>query len=452
MIKLPLPRNPVSLVGVLLTTLGATLFLIFFAADAFGLHSNPYMGIVFFIVLPSIFVAGLLLIPIGEYLHRRRLRMGKPDVWPRVDLNNPRHRNVVAIAFGLTVINLMIVSMAAYAGIEVMDSTAFCGTTCHTVMQPEHEAFKAGAHARVGCVGCHIGAGASWFVKSKLSGTRQVFAVAFNTYERPIPSPVRNLRPARETCEQCHWPERFHGDKVRVFRSYGNDEKNTVDETTLQMHIGGGVSANVAVTGIHWHTSAGTEIEYISTDDKRQVIPWVRLKDKDGNVREYTADGVKPSDLAKGERRRMDCVDCHNRPGHPFASTAEKAIDGAISAGEIPVSLPFIRREAVAAIKGTYPNQEAGTDAIAAKLREFYRTQQPQVYMTRRPEVERGVTAVLAVYKRNVFPAMNVTFGTYPNNIGHNDFPGCFRCHDDSHKAKDGRVISQTCDACHGMQ
>lgn len=189
-----------------------------------------------------------------------------------------------------------------------------------------------------------------------------------------------------------------------------------------------------------------------TTDAKRQVIPWVRLKDRDGNVREYTAEGVTAADLAKGERRRMDCVDCHNRPGHPFASTAEKAVDAALASGDLPLSLPFVRREAVAAVKGTYPNQQTATDAIAAKVREFYKTQQPQVYMTRRPEVERAVVSVLAIYSRNVFPAMNVTFGTYPNNIGHMDFPGCFRCHDDSHKAKDGRVISQTCDACHGIQ
>lgn len=452
MLKLPLPRNPISLVGVLLATLGAVLFLVFFAGEAFGLHTNPYMGIVFFLILPAIFVCGLILIPIGSWLHRRRIAAGKPDVWPRIDFNNPRHRNVVFVIAGLTVINVMIVSLAAYSGIEFMDSTAFCGTVCHEVMQPEHEAFKAGAHARVGCVQCHIGPGASWFVKSKLSGTRQVFAVALNTHERPIPSPVQNLRPARETCEQCHWPEKFHGDKVRVFREYGDDEKNTVTETVLQMHIGGGVDTNKPVTGIHWHVGAQTEIEYVTTDAKRQIIPYVWMKDRDGNVREYFQEGVRPEDLAKGERRRMDCVDCHNRPGHPFASTAEKAVDAALASGDVPMALPYIRREAVAAIKGTYPNQQAGTDAIAAKLREFYRTQQPQVYMTRRPEVERAVTAVLGLYTRNVFPTMNVTFGTYPNNIGHMDFPGCFRCHDDTHKAKDGRVISQECDRCHGMQ
>jgi hypothetical protein len=319
-------------------------------------------------------------------------------------------------------------------------------------MQPQYQAFQSGSHARVGCVGCHIGPGASWFVKSKLSGTRQVFAVALNTHDRPIPSPVQNLRPARETCEQCHWPERFHGDKVRTFKEYGDDEKNTVTETVLDMHIGGGQSANKPVTGIHWHTSASTEIEYITTDAKRQVIPWVRLKDRDGNIREYTAEGVTAADLAKGERRTMDCVDCHNRPGHPFAATPERAVDTALSLGDIPADLPFVRREAVAAVKGTYPNQQAATDAIAAKIREFYRTQQPQVYMTRRPDVERAALAAQGIYTRNVFPSMNVTFGTYPNNIGHTAFPGCFRCHDDSHKTKDGKAIPQDCELCHSIK
>jgi len=285
-----------------------------------------------------------------------------------------------------------------------------------------------------------------------MAGSRPLVSVTFNTFERPIASPVQDLRPARETCEQCHWPEKFHGDKVRVFRDYADDVKNTVTETTLLMHIGGGQDTHKPVTGIHWHTSAGTEIEYITTDTKRQVIPWVRLKDRDGNVREYLADGVSPADLAKGERRRMDCVDCHNRPGHPFASTPEKAVDAAINSGDLPVELPFVRREVVAALKDKYPNQATGTDTNAVRVREVDRTQQPELYMTPRPEVERAVTGALAIFSRNVFPTMNVTFGTYPNNIGHMDFPGCFRCHDDSHKAKDGKVISQECDRCHGIQ
>ena len=452
MIKLPLPRNPISLLGVLLATLGAVLFLIFALADAFGLHSNPYMGIVFFIVLPGIFLLGLLLIPIGGWLHRRRVAAGRTDEWPRIDFNNPRHRSVAFIVFGLTIVNLLIVSMAAYSSVEYMDSTAFCGTVCHEPMRPEHTAFQAGPHAGGTCVQCHIGPGATGFVRAKMAGTRQLYKVAFNSYARPIETPVRTLRPADETCGRCHFADRSHGDTIQTIREYGDDEKNTLTETTLQMHVGGGNAQSQPVTGIHWHASSGTHIEYVATDAKRQVIASVRLTAADGTVREYVADGAAAADIARGERHRMDCVDCHNRPGHPFAATAARAVDAALQAGELPSTLPFVRREAVAAVNGTYATAQAGADAIATKVRDFYRTQHPDVFAARRADIERAVSGAQAVYGRNVFPSMKVGFGTYVNNLGHVDSSGCFRCHDDNHKSKDGRVISQTCETCHGIK
>jgi len=453
MIRLPLPKNPFSLAGAILATISAALFLIVFFLDVLGLHTNPYLGIVFFIVFPSFFVIGLLLIPIGVWRDRRRRAAGKPEFhWLRIDLNDPRQRSVTFLIAALTVVNVVIVSLAAYSGVEYMDSVQFCGQVCHTVMQPEYAAYQDGSHSRVACVQCHIGPGAGWFVRSKLSGARQVIAVTLGTYSRPIASPVHNLRPARETCEQCHWPEKFHGDMVRVVHDYGEDEANTDSPTTLNVHVGGGSDRLGTATGIHWHMNIANEIEYIATDDKRQVIPWVRLKDRFGNVTEYTAEGVTPEELAKGERRRMDCVDCHNRPAHPFDPTPEKAVNRALSTGEMSPTLPFIKREATAALKETYPSETAAVDAIAARLREFYRTQQNAVYMARRQDVERAVTATQALYRRNVFPSMNVTWGTYPNNIGHMDFPGCFRCHDASHASKDGKIIPQACDLCHSIQ
>ena len=452
--RLPLPRNPISLTGALLATIGALLFLIFFFLELFGLHVNPYMGIVFFLILPGLFVAGLLLIPIGAWRERRRIRSGKQVAthWPRVDLNDARQRTFVFFFAIATIVNVVIVSLAAYSGIHYMDSNAFCGQVCHEVMEPEFVAFQDGPHSRVGCVQCHIGPGAPWFVRSKLSGARQVVAVSLGTFSRPIPSPVHNLRPARETCEQCHWPEKFHGDKVKIVREFADDEANTETTTTLQIHVGGGSDRLSIATGIHWHMNVANEIEYIATDDKRQVIPWVRLKDRYGNVREYQVDGVTPEDLAKGERRTMDCVDCHNRPSHFFDASAERAVDRALAMGEIPQTLPFVKREAVTALKKPYPSQNAAFDAVAVHLRDFYRTQYNDVYMGRRQEVERAVSGVQHLYRRNVFPSMNVTFGTYPNNIGHMDFPGCFRCHDDSHKTKDGKVIGQDCALCHEIK
>jgi hypothetical protein len=345
----------------------------------------------------------------------------------------------------------VIVSLAAYRGVEYMDSVQFCGQVCHTVMKPEFTAYQDGAHSRVACVDCHIGTGASWFAKSKISGARQVLAVTFHTYDRPIPSPVQNLRPARDTCEQCHWPEKFHGDKIVRVSEYAEDETNTESITTLQVHVGGGSERLGRAQGIHWHMNVANQVEYIATDDKRQVIPWVRVTDLSGNVREYVADGVKPEDLAKGERRRMDCMDCHNRPSHAMAATPERAVNDLIANGDIPKQLPFVRREAVKALKASYASQDAAEDGIARALREFYRVERNDVYMSHRADVEKAVRASAGVYRRNVFPEMNVQFGTYPNNIGHMDSPGCFRCHDDSHKTRDGKKIGQACDTCHAI-
>jgi hypothetical protein len=446
-------RNKLSMTGAVLTTLSAVLFLIVFLADLFGLHTNPYIGIVFFLILPGVFLVGLALIPSGAWMERRRRHRGRPLAhWPRLDMNDPVQRRGAFLFFVLTLANIVIVSLAAYRGIEYMDSIQFCGQVCHTVMKPEFTAYQDSAHSRVACVQCHIGAGASWFAKSKISGTRQVLAVSFHTYSMPIPSPVENLRPARETCETCHWPEKFHGDKVRVVSEYADDEKNTETTTTLNVHVGGGSERLGIAQGIHWHMNVANEVEYVTTDAKRQVIPWVRVKDRFGNVREYTAEGVKPEDLAKGERRRMDCMDCHNRPAHPMAATPERAVNELMSRGEIPRTLPFVHRETVKALKASYPTDDSAEQGISRSLRDFYRSQSNDIYMSKRQDVEKAVQGAIAIYRRNVFPDMNVQFGTYPNNIGHMDFPGCFRCHDDGHSTKEGKKIGQDCDTCHAIQ
>jgi nitrate/TMAO reductase-like tetraheme cytochrome c subunit len=448
-------RTPISVVGMVLTTISAVLFLVVFLADLFGWHTNPYLGIVFFLILPAVFLFGLALIPVGAWIERRRRARGRAPSevhWPRIDLNNPAQRKTAVIVFAVTMANIVIVSLAAYRGVEYMDSPQFCGQVCHRVMKPEFTAYQDGPHSRVTCVQCHIGPGASSFAKAKISGARQVLAVSFHTYSRPIPSPVQNLRPARDTCEQCHWPEKFHGDKVRRIYEFAADEKNTESVTVMQVHVGGGSERLGIAQGIHWHMNVANEVEYIATDDKRQVIPWVRVKDRFGNVREFSAEGVTAEQLARGERRRMDCMDCHNRPSHPMAATPERAVDELIARGAIPRTLPFVRREAVKALKVTYPTQEAAGEGISRTLRDFYRSQYPQAYMSQRPDVEKAVQATEGIYRRNVFPEMNVTFGTYPNNIGHMDFPGCFRCHDDNHKSKEGKAIGQDCESCHTIE
>lgn len=448
-------RNPVSVAGMVLTTISAVLFLIVFFAELFGFHTNPYIGIVFFLLLPGGFLVGLALIPVGAWLERRRRAAGRPPSelrWPRIDLNDPSQRRTAALIFALTIANVVIVSLAAYRGGEYMDSVEFCGQVCHSVMKPEFVAHQDAPHSRVACVQCHVGPGAAGFARSKASGVSQLVALAFDTVPRPIPAPVEAMRPASDTCERCHRPEKLHGDKIKRVYEYADDEQNTETVTTLRVHVGGGSARLGIATGIHWHMNLANEVEYIATDEARLEIPYVRVKDRFGSVREYVAEGMAPEQFAAGARRRMDCMDCHNRPSHPMAPSAERAVDEIIARGDIPKTLPFVRREVVKALKESYTDEGAALESIARALREFYRGDHEQVYATRRQDVEKAVAGAQGVYRRSVFPEMNVQFGTYPNHIGHVDSPGCFRCHDDRHMTTDGKVIGQDCGTCHTIE
>jgi nitrate/TMAO reductase-like tetraheme cytochrome c subunit len=358
-------------------------------------------------------------------------------------------RRALRLVLALTVVNVVLLGTASYRGVEYMDSTQFCGLACHSVMAPEYAAYLDSPHSRVACVECHIGPGASWFVKSKLSGARQVLAVTFNTHSRPIPSPVKELRPARETCEHCHWPQKFHGDMFLVRNRYGEDEKNTPATTVLVLKVGGRRSGGGV--GIHGrHLDDAVRIEYVSIDERRQVIPRVSITGADGKTVDYVSTEINatPEQLAKGERRQMDCVDCHNRPTHTF-ELPERAVDRAFSEGFLSRDLPFLKKKAVELLKATYPDRAAARERIAAGLTEFYKTTYPAAYGDHRALVEAASQKLVAIYERNVFPEMKVAWGTHPNNIGHEDFLGCFRCHDENHKSADGKTISQDCDACH---
>ena len=442
-----LARNPVSWAGGTVATTAAVLFLVLFVLELLGYLTNPYIGLLVFIAVPIAFVFGLLVIPLGMWWSRRRLR-SRPDEsqWPVFDLRNPAQRRVAAAVFILTVVNVMIVSLAAYGGVHYMESTEFCGEVCHTPMEPQYVAYKDAPHSRVACVSCHVGTGAGNFARAKAAGTRQLWQVATGGYTRPIPSPVHNMRPARETCEQCHWPEKLHGDRPRTIREYSDTETNTETATTFLVHVGGGSEKLGIATGIHWHMNIANRIEYIAEDAARQKIPFVRLTKGDGTVTEYAVAGTTEPQLRGGELRQMDCIDCHNQPAHRFEFTPQRAVDNAIAAGLLPRALPFARREAVAAISAQYPDRDTAMAGIATKLRDFY---QQNAASADQKVVEQAIRATQGIYSRNVFPRMAVKWGTYPNNLGHVDTPGCFRCHDDEHKAKDGRVIRQDCELCH---
>ena len=443
-------RHPVSLAGMAIASAMAVLFLVLLLLDSVGYLNNPYFGLLLFVAVPLAFVAGLLLIPLGLRLESRRRRRAPgepPSDWPVLDLRIARQRNWIAVFVLLTTVNLVLLSMASYGAVHYMESTEFCGQVCHTTMEPQFMAHQAGPHARVACVSCHVGPGVGALVESKMAGTRQLWQVITQNVPTPVPSPVHSMRPARDTCEQCHWPEYFHGNEARVIREYAEDEHNTETVTNLTLFVGGGSSTLGVGTGIHWHMNLYNEIEYITTDDEREVIPWVQLRQRDGTVEEFVVEGTTPEQLAAGERRRMDCMDCHNRPAHTFYATPQRAVNEALAQGRIPRDLPFVRREAVAAVSEPYGDKAAALQAIAARLREHYRAF-PSVDGRK---LELAIAGTQDVWARNVFPAMKVTWGTYPNQIGHDPAPGCFRCHDDNHKTKDGRVIRQDCELCHSM-
>jgi nitrate/TMAO reductase-like tetraheme cytochrome c subunit len=437
-------RNPVSLVGMVIATTMAVLFIALLLLDASGAFTNPYIGLLVFVTVPVIFVIGLLLVPIGGWWQRRRRRRDPALAdWPVIDLRDPRQRSIAATVLALTIVNIVIVSLAAYGGVHYMDSSQFCGQVCHTTMEPEYVAYQAWPHARVECAQCHIGPGTRALVQAKLAGTRQLYHVLTNQVPKPVPAPRELVSSPQETCARCHWPEQVHGDRLRVIREYANDEKNSESVTTLQLHVGGG-SARLGIgTGIHWHMNIQNRVDFVETANGE--IPYVRLTDAAGRVREFVGKGASREQYAAAPSHRMDCIDCHNRPAHTMFFSAERAIDTAIAQGRIPRELAFVRRESVAAVKASYPDAQSGRDRIASRLRDFY-AMRPG---TDARLVRRAVAGAQQVWSENVFPAMHVQWGTYANNIGHVDSPGCFRCHDDDHTASDGTAIRQDCELCH---
>lgn len=447
-----LSRNLVSEIGAGIAIVGLANLGFLIYLDVTRSHPNPYFGILTWIVAPAILIFGFAVFVVGMLMERRRRRRTAPDVvppYPTIDLNERRTRVItISIAIGLVLFVTMSV-IGSYQAYHYTDSDAFCGTMCHQVMHPEYTAYLQSPHARVGCAGCHIGSGAGWFVRSKLSGSYQVYAALTKKYPRPIPSPVENLRPAQETCEQCHWPEKFFGAQLKNFQHYAYDEESTPRDVQLLIKTGGGNGPEGG--GIHWHMNIANEVTYIATDRQRQVIPWVQLKDrKSGHVTVYKAEDSKLTDaqIAAASRRRMDCVDCHNRPTHIYVSP-DRSVDRALLTGAIDRSLPFAKQQAVAMLAKDYPSTDAALRGIANEYPAWYQQNQPAAFNAKRKEISAAVSTLQQIFKTTRFPEMRVDWRTHPNNVGHFNSAGCFRCHDDQHVSADGKRISKECNVCH---
>lgn len=444
-----LPRNLIGEAGLALALISAGNIALFTLIDFITEKPNPYVGILAYMVAPGFLVFSLALIALGVWRERKRTAEGVAR-YPSVDLNDPSTRSAVLAFASFFIVFVLLSTAGSYKAYEYTDSVQFCGVTCHTVMHPEYTAYQLSPHARVGCVECHVGAGATWYVKSKISGMRQVFAAALKTYPRPIPTPVHNLRPAQETCEQCHWPKKFYGGQLKVFTHYGSDEKNTPVQVQLLIRTGGGDPATGAPEGIHWHMNIANKIEYVAADEKRQVIPYVHVRDLQGRVTEYYAksSSLSKDQIAKTATHRMDCIDCHNRPTHVYVPP-DQAVDQSFLTRHLDSSLPYLKQQSVAALSGNFENTDSALQGIAKSLREFYETKYPEVAKSKELEIRNAIDEVQKIYQRTTFPEMKVNWQTHPNNIGHLYFSGCFRCHDGDHVSADGKVIPKDCDTCH---
>jgi hypothetical protein len=440
-----LSSNWISLTGVVLLTTGGLLWLLLMPSMLRGEAANAYLGILMFVILPAIFFTGLALVPAGILWQKKRA--GLPASLPPLDLKNIRFRRLLVFLGVTTAANLVIGSQLTYRAVHYMETVSFCGQTCHTVMKPEFAAYQNSPHSRVACVSCHIGPGANWFVKSKLSGAWQVVSVNLNLYQRPIPTPVHDLRPARETCEVCHWPQKFGGNRIRVIDTFSEDEKAAASKTVLLMRIGGGATYD----GIHGaHMGPGVVIRYAHSDEQRQKIPWVEYKRGEAPARHYRGAGHQADGPGGLAVRIMDCMDCHNRPSHTFELPG-RSLDHALSEGRLSAALPFVKKAALEALKAEARTTAEAERQVPERFRAFYRGGYPELWKSQQAAIEQGAQAVLAIYSRNVFPEMNVKWGSYPNNIGHTDFTGCFRCHDERSETGGKRTLTQDCNTCHSL-
>jgi nitrate/TMAO reductase-like tetraheme cytochrome c subunit len=434
-------RNWLSWTGFVVVVGSLFSFVLLFLLDSMASVSNPYVGILTYLVAPGFLVIGLALAGIGGILrHRQIVKYAGPFPPLRIDLARKRDRRFLGLFLIGSVLFLLVAAFGSYQTYHYTESVQFCGQACHGVMKPELVTYLHSPHARVSCAECHIGKGATWYVRSKLSGAYQVYATVADKYPRPIPTPIKNLRPAQETCEQCHWPKKFVGNLERTYSYFLGDETNTLFNVRLLMHVGGGDPTHGPVGGIHWHMNVGNTVEYFATDDARQKIPYVRMTDPQGVVTEFRSPRFT-NEVHETQLRKMDCMDCHNRPAHRY-KTPNAAVNLAMSLEQIDRSLPYIKTNALHVLTRNYTNESQAVKSIATVLSERYPND---------ARVRPAIETVQQIYRDNFFPEMKASWEVYPDNIGHKDWPGCFRCHDGLHKSSDGKKLikANDCNACH---
>lgn len=448
-----LAANWIGTAGIVLTTSAFVLMIFLELLRLLGLVTNAYVGLLTYMVLPALFVIGLALIPIGWRRFRKasgrttkEILSGRyPDEMTEA---RPRGSRFVVIIAALTVVNILFLGAIGTRTLSFMDEPRFCGTACHIVMSPEWTTYQDSPHARVKCVDCHVGEGGGATVDAKLNGLWQIISSTLNLYERPIPTPVRQLRPARETCEHCHWPDKFYGSRMQVRQTHAFDEASTPSYTTLSLKVGSGTGDRRGE--IHWHIAERNEVRYAAADEHRETMLWTEVHRGDGEYWRYTNSSLADSEAQENELRTMDCVDCHNRATHIYEDP-ERAIDEMIADGRIDNSLPAIKELALKAISPIYADADAADAGIDNTIRRTYAREYRRETASKQREIDEAIAALQAAHRRNIHHRMNVVWGTYPDHRGHEKDGGCFRCHNPEMVDADGHAISYDCTLCHSI-
>jgi hypothetical protein len=449
----PSSKNWLTIIGSIIAVVNLALIIVLFIISTIFNKSNTNLGLFIYVILPGFMIMGLLLIPIGMFRERNKLRKSEihEAKFPRIDLNDPRHRNAFIIFTITTIVVLFLSTMGSFEAYHMTESVEFCGTLCHQVMEPEHTAFQNSPHANVACVECHVGTGASWYIKSKISGLHQVYAVMTKSYPTPIETPLHDLRPARETCEKCHWPQKFYARSLWTKKYFLADSANSEWNVMLQMKTGPEFSGMGLKEGIHWHINPAVNIEYISENDKRESISYVKYTNKtSGEITVYRSEKNPVSDslISASTARTMDCIDCHNRPSHNYKSPTVY-FDRAMTAGEISKDIPFFKKVTMGILNGTFTDKDTAFMKIEDGITDYYKKDYADYYSKNTGIINNAIASVKKAFSQNNFPKMKVTYDRYPEHIGHLESDGCFRCHNGSFKADNGRAISNDCNLCH---
>jgi nitrate/TMAO reductase-like tetraheme cytochrome c subunit len=455
--KLPsASKNWLTIIGSIIAVINLLIIIILFIVSTIFDKGNTYLGLFIYIILPGFMLLGLIMIPIGMINKKKKLNLetvtGKSRL-PILDLNDVRHRNAFVIFTIATIVILFLSTFGSFEAYHFTESVEFCGTLCHKVMEPEHTAYQNSPHANVTCVECHVGSGADWYVKSKLSGLHQVYAVLTKIYPKPIPTPLHDLRPARETCEKCHWPQKFYARTLQTNKYFLADSANSEWDVLLQMKTGSEYNIRDFKEGIHWHINPAVNIEYISDNDKRESIRYVKYTNKTtGKITIYRNDDdpVTDSMISVTQTRTMDCIDCHNRPSHNYKSPPVY-FDKAMLNGAISKDIPFIKKVAMGILKQTFSDKDSAFIMIKDSISKFYKSEYSNYYSSNSNLIDNSITSIQKAFAENTFPGMKVTSDVYPEHIGHLESDGCFRCHNNTFKSENGRTITRNCNLCHSI-